>query len=61
MMLERMMLEPFHLLKAYISWVPIPRNIVVEDKTTLTHIPYMENDDPTFLNELYKRYVKILV
>lgn len=32
-------------LPSYISWVPIVRNQSVEDQTTLTHIPYIENQD----------------
>ncbi|EGD75104.1 set-domain-containing protein [Salpingoeca rosetta] len=44
-------------LPRYCAWLPIRRNIMVEDETVLRHIPYIGDDDPDgFLNELFKTY-----
>lgn len=42
-----------------LTWLPIRRNLIVEDETTLRHIPYIHDDDPeagTFIEELNEYY-----
>lgn len=55
-------LRPEQQLPAFCTWVPLQRNLLVEDETVLTHIPYIGDEDPEgFIRDLVKTYEDNLV
>lgn len=52
-------IQPQRKLPSFCTWVPIQRNILVEDENVLRYIPYIQDEDPDkvgFLNELFTTY-----
>eukprot|EP00055_Hartaetosiga_balthica_P008189 m.29562 g.29562 ORF g.29562 m.29562 type:complete len:872 (+) comp6166_c0_seq1:162-2777(+) len=57
-----LMMLPQTQIPRYCSWLPIRRNIVVEDETVLRHLPYVGDDNPEeFLSDLFNDYEDSLV
>eukprot|EP00049_Salpingoeca_infusionum_P003604 m.68299 g.68299 ORF g.68299 m.68299 type:complete len:795 (-) comp12192_c0_seq5:446-2830(-) len=52
-----LLMTPKQQLPHYCTWLPVFKNVVVEDETVLRHLPYIGDDDPDgFLQELCNTY-----
>ena len=59
--LQPNVLNPLEKLPINLKWEKLARSRFVEDETVLRHIPYVGDDDGTFINDLYENYDSAMV
>lgn len=59
--LQPTILTPMEKLPINLKWEKLARSRFVEDETVLRHIPYVGDDDGTFINDLYENYDSAMV